>query len=135
MAWDMKWFNDEHTIILFTINKGSTWEDFHLAMNNYSLELDATDKRIHAIIYDDYGLPPGNPMPHFRATMPKVQQHRNAGAIVTVSPNKSTGFLQSVIELTGRFLHLNLQKGIFVKTIDDAVKRIQLEEQRAGAVS
>lgn len=132
MTWDMKWYDADHTILLFTIQKNSTWEDFHLAMNNYVSELAATSKTIHAIIYDEFGLPPGNPMPHFRTQMQRTEQYRNTGLIVTVSPHSSTGFLQSVVDLTSRFMRIGPKKGVFVKSIDEAVERIHKEQARVN---
>ncbi len=128
MAWDMKWFDDNHTILLFTVKPDSTWNDFDIAMNKYALELGASAKTIHAIIYNEHGFSRENPVPHIRSQMYKLSMFRNRGILVTVTPQHSASFLVSVVQLVTRLMKLETKTGVFVKSMDEALARIQLEQ-------
>lgn len=128
MAWDMKWFDDQHTILLFTVKPDSTWNDFDAAMNKYALELGASHKTIHAIIYNNQGFSRENPVPHIRSQMYKLALFRNRGILVTVTPQHSASFLVSVVQLVTRLMKLETKTGVFVKSMDEALARIQLEQ-------
>jgi hypothetical protein len=128
MAWDMKWFDDDHTILMFTVKPDSTWNDFDVAMNKYALELGASAKTIHAIIYNEYGFSRENPVPHIRNQMHKLTMFKNKGVLVTVTPKHSANFLISVLQLVTRVMHIEAKTGVFVRTMDEALARIQLEQ-------
>ena len=133
MAWEMKWYDEYHTILVFTVNPTSTWDDFHTAMNTYADELRKTDKVLHAIIYNEYGFLSANPVPHVKLQMAKLAEFSNKGLLITVSPKLPTGFLESVAMLVLKFMDRTLKKGMFVKSMDASITRIQ-REQSAVAV-
>lgn len=132
MAWDMKWFDEDHTILMFTVKPDSTWNDFDAAMNKYALELGASAKTIHAIIYNEYGFSRENPVPHIRSQMYKLSMFRNRGILVTVTPQHSANFVLSVVQLVTRLMKLETKTGIFVKSMDQALARIRIEQLTPG---
>ena len=131
MAWKMQWFDDDHKILLFTVEKGSTWNDFDIAMNKYSLELAASEKKIHVIIYNEYGFPNSNPLPHIKTQMYKLSLFKNRGLLITVTPEHSASFVLTIAEFVFRFMRLEMKQGVFVKTMDEALARIQSEEMKS----
>lgn len=124
MAWDMQWYDEAQSILLFTVKPDSTWTDFDLAMNKFALELGASSKPIHAIIYNEYGFSRENPLPHIRAQMYKLAMFKNRGILVTVTPKHSTSVLLTMVELVFRLLRLEMKQGVFVRTMDEAIARI-----------
>ena len=128
MAWDMQWYDDDHSILLFTVKQGSTWNDFDGAMHKYGTELRQSGKTIHAIIYNEYGFPKANPIPHVKSQMHMLSEFNYRGLLITVSPKGSTSFVQSVAELVFRFMPKEMKQGVFVKTMDQALARIKLEQ-------
>ena len=129
MAWDMKWLDENQTTLVFTVKPESTWDDFHVAMNQFGYELGRSGKTLHAIIYNEYGFPKANPIPHVKSQMQKLAEFSNKGLLVTVTPKHSTSFLQSIAELVFRFMGQDMKTGVFVKTMDEAVKRVQKEQK------
>ena len=125
MAWNMEWHDADHTIILFTVEKNSTWNDFHNGMNRYAAELGKTSKTIDVIINDPFGLPAGSPLPHLKTQMKKLEKYENFGLIVSVSRPTTMSFLLNIIEMTSKFFGIKMKNGVIVKTIDEAVIRIQ----------
>jgi len=128
MAWDMKWHDENRTILIFTVKPESTWDDFQVAMNQYGFELAKSGRTIHAIIHNEYGFPKANPIPHVKTQMLKLADYPNRGILVTVTPKHATSFLQSVAELVFRFMKQDMKTGVFVKTMDDAINRISQEQ-------
>ncbi|MBA3868112.1 MAG: hypothetical protein H0X30_03075 [Anaerolineae bacterium] len=131
MAWAMKWYDNENTIILFTVEKNSTWNDFHDAMNRYAQELEKTPKKIDVIIDDPFGLPSGSPLPHLKSQMKKLEKYENFGLIVSVSRPTTMSFLLNMIEMTSKFFGIEMKKGVMVKTMDEAIKLIEISRTQA----
>lgn len=130
MAWDKKWLDENQTTLVFTVKPESTWDDFQVAMNQFGFELGRSGKTLHAIIYNEYGFPKANPIPHVKSQMQKLAEFPNKGLLVTVTPKHSTSFLQSIVELIFRFMGQDMKTGVFVRTMDEAIKRVQQEQKR-----
>ncbi len=131
MAWAMNWYDNDHTIILFTVERNSTWKDFHDAMNRYAQELEETPKKIDVIIDDPFGLPSGSPLPHLKSQMKKLEKYENFGLIISVSRPTTMSFLLTMIEMTSKFFGIEMKKGVTVKTIDEAIKLIEISRAQA----
>ncbi|MBA3869200.1 MAG: hypothetical protein H0X30_08600, partial [Anaerolineae bacterium] len=131
MAWTMHWYDNVHTIVLFTVEKNSTWNDFHDAMNRYAQELENTTKKIDVIIDDRFGLPSGSSLPHLKVQMKKLEKFENFGLIVSVSRPTTMSFLLNIIEMSSKFFGIAMKKGVMVKTMHEAIKLIEISRTQA----
>jgi len=135
MTWDMQWHDEDKTIIVFTVKEGSTWYEFDLAMAKYCDELESSSKTIHAIIVNDYGFPKSNPLHHIKSQIQRLAKYKNRGVLITVSPHVYVNFVQSIAELVFKLLGLPMNKGAFVKTMSEALRRIELSRMQEVASS
>jgi len=135
MPYEVSWYDEEETIIIIRIRQGVTWEMWHQTVDSVVELIQAKPHRVDIINVDldEVGMPPGYPIPHMKETLDKWDVQPNLGLVVSASDRERSLLVKIVIDVFTRALNLrNSQNGGFVRTIEEAVKRI--EEHRAQQV-
>lgn len=63
MPLPVNWYDDEHSIIVATIRKDTTWDEYHQAVEWIVTQAATVDHRVDAIFHDNVGMPKGNLYP------------------------------------------------------------------------
>jgi hypothetical protein len=139
MTLPVKWYDNEHSIILATITAGSTWEQYHQAIDWIVTEAAKVDHRVDLIFHDDVGMPKGNPMPHLSRGSARIVAQPNIHMVIIAGSQGSGGFVRAILMIIGKsFSRLTLQSPrsgeglLFIRTLDEAFARIQKDRARTG---
>lgn len=142
MPLEVKWYDDEHTILVATIAKNTSWTDYHTAVDAIIHEAQQSAHPVYAIFHDEVGMPAGNPMPHLKSGINRMAIEQNLALMYIAGSRGSTGFVRTIMEIIGKTLGQRVMTsgnkfGGFVKTLDEAVAHIKAmhTESQANAVS
>lgn len=131
MPYDLHWHDDEHTIIRLDMHGQVTWDAWYVAVDNICAELEQASHRVDIIFHDMTGMPKGNPMPHMKVTMTKLNSQEHIGTIVSVTRRNQSAFIKTIVEMVTRLMQLtSVQKGVFVESLDEAVAYIHSEREK-----
>ena len=135
MPFDVKWYDEAHTIIQVTVYGHPTWDEYHEAMDKVATELKATSRRIDLVLDDKVGMPPGNPMPHLKAAVDKLTAFPNFGMSMAVSTRNIALFPSLMMETASRLYRFDLKRyGRFLKTMEEAVAVIQADRAKTPPI-
>jgi len=140
MSLEVKWYDNEHTILIATIAKDTTWPDYHSAVDQIIAEANRVTHRVDSIFYDEVGMPAGNPMPHIKQGIMKLAKQNNIKISIIAGSRGSSGFVRAVIEAIGKmFMKKGPQGpssfGGFVKTLDEAIARINADRAKTQRIA
>ncbi len=129
MSLEVKWYDAEHTILVATIAKDTTWSDYHNAVDQIIKEASQVNYRVDIIFHDEVGMPAGNPMPHLKQGISRLAKQPNIGLSLIAGSRGSSGFVRAAIEIVAKaFMSrtpINQRNaGGFAKTLEDAVASI-----------
>ena len=141
MALSVKWYDDEHSIVLVTITNDTTWNQYHQAIDWIVAESAQVDHRVDVIFYDDVGMPRGNPMPHLSSGSKKIITQPNIHFTIIAGSQGSGGFVRMMLEtLAKSFMRMrrsattNARGGmVFLRTLDDALAHIKQDRVHTSA--
>ena len=139
MSLEVVWYDDERTILLATINKTTTWDDYHGAVEYIVAEVKLLDYRIDVIFLDNVGMPAGNPIPHLKWGIATMSKQSNLKSFYIAGSRGSSGFVRSIFEALGKaFSHRlktpNSNFNGFTKTLDEAIRQVEIDRARTGHV-
>jgi hypothetical protein len=111
-----------------------TWGEYH-AINDQALaQTSARPHRVDVIFNSKVGLPPGNPLPHFREVFAKWSALSNLGMVFAVEASRTRSFIKASTDITGRLMGDNLPgNGSFVATLDEAIAQIKADRENKDA--
>lgn len=128
MPFDVKWYDEAHTILQVTVYGHHTWDEYHEAMDKVATELKASSRRIDLVLDDKVGMPPGNPMPHLKAAIDKLTAFPNFGMSMAVSTRNVALFPSLMMETASRLYRFDLKRyGRFLKTMEEALAVIEAD--------
>ncbi|MBA3872267.1 MAG: hypothetical protein H0X30_24250 [Anaerolineae bacterium] len=135
MTYTFTWYDDEHTIGHLDMHGKVTWQEWHEAVDNLVEELKKVSHRIDFIFNDRAGLPPGNPLPHLKATMAKFGSHSNMGIVVMVSRRSIASMVGAFVNIVAKATKTDLNRnGGFVNTIDEALVVISKDRAQRNLI-
>src|SRR5690242_19932762 len=82
MTTTVNWLSEDKTCILIEFDGQVTWHEFHTSISQAHQMIASVQQTVHIIIWDHVGLPPGNPMVHFRSAVQR--QPANTGKVIVV---------------------------------------------------
>lgn len=133
MPYEFHWQDSEQSIIRVDITAPVSWEEFHALTNRVVDELENTTHRIDLIYNDKVGMPKGNPTPHLKANMVRMNAQPNLGFIITVTTRGLSTFTKLIVDATKRGYDLdNTHNGGFVATLDEALHIIAESRKQAN---
>ena len=136
MPFDVKWYDEAHTILQVTVYGHPTWDEYHEAMDKVANELKATARRLDLVLDDKVGMPPGNPMPHLKAAVDKLTAFPNFGMSMAVSSRNVALFPSLMMETASRLNRFDLKRyGRFLKTMEEALDVIQADRANTAKPS
>ncbi len=122
MPYTFTWYDNEHTIGQLDMHGKVSWEEWHAAVDSLAEELHKVSYRIDFIFNDNAGLPPGNPLPHLRATMAKFAAYSNMGIVVMVSRRSIATMVGAFVNIVAKATKTDLNRnGGFVNTLEEAL--------------
>ena len=129
MSLEVQWYDAEHTILVATIAKDTTWSDYHNAVDKIIKEASQVNHRVDIIFHDEVGMPAGNPMPHLKQGISRLANQPNIYFSLIAGSRGSSGFVRAAIEIVAKaFLSrapMNQRNaGGFAKTLEDAIASI-----------
>jgi hypothetical protein len=134
MPFDLSWYDEEHTILRILVHGRPTWDEYHAAMEKVEQELKAASHRIDMVLDDKVGMPPGNPMPHLKASLDKLIKYPNLGMSMAASERNIALFPALMMETAGRLYGVDMKRyGRFVRSMDEAAAVIQVDRAKAQA--
>lgn len=120
MGVQIRWDNEEHTVLHFEMTDPWTWEQMHEAINTSTVMLDTVNHKAH-FIFDLGGshTVPSNALTQLRMLMRK--SHPNSGASVIVGAQKTAfmRFARSLLEMAHKLNKAQWQF-FFADTLDEA---------------
>lgn len=143
MSLAVKWYDDEHTIVVATIATDTTWEEYHQSVDWIVTEAAKVAHRIDIIFYDNVGMPRGNPMPHLSRGSGRIVSQSNIYLTIIAGSRGSSGFVRMMLEaLAKTFMRMpgngnNRNNGralMFMRSLDDALAYIQKDRVRSSSV-
>jgi len=139
MGLEVKWRSEEHTILVATIAKDTTWADYHNSIDEILKRAASVSYRVDLIYLDNVGMPKGNPLPHLKNGIGRLVKQPNIKLSLIAGSKGSTGFVRTMLETIGRaFGGATTGMGaMFVPTLEEAVSRIQADrvKEQASLVS
>lgn len=135
MPYEVSWLNEEKDMLMISADGRITWDEYH-ATNDHALALISEQPhRVDLIFNSKVGLPPGNPLPHFRQAFDKWKAIPNLVMILAVESSRTRSFIKASAEIAGRLLGVTMpENAAFAATLDEAVAIIRKNrEQKAGA--
>ncbi|MBL8117132.1 MAG: hypothetical protein JNJ78_06350 [Anaerolineae bacterium] len=144
MSLEVKWYDDEKSIIIATITRTSTWDEYHQAVEWMVSEAKKRDRRVDVIFYDNVGMPQGNPLPHLQMGSTKIIQQPNIRLTIIAGSQGYSGFTRSMLEILQKVFSRTLfkfpnvsedRKGglLFMRTLEDALSHIKKDRAEAPA--
>lgn len=98
MSIDVRWDNEEKTIVYYTVHKGWNWPDLDAAMDQSHQLMNEVDHPVYSIIdFSGSGLLPKNPL--FRGKRLAAKRHPNTAMAVFVAGNS---FFQAMFGVFSR---------------------------------
>ncbi|RMG85186.1 MAG: hypothetical protein D6712_09930 [Chloroflexi bacterium] len=91
MPIDVRWYDDQQTILHMSENGAWTWDDFYAARQQADEMLKQVAYKAHVIIEATHGNIPSNAMTHFRAS-----RMSNHGLTVLVGPRAFSRIMYNV---------------------------------------
>jgi hypothetical protein len=131
MAYDVNWHDENHTIIRMDIYGEPSWDGFHAAVDNVNKEFSTVSHRVDLIFNASIPMPPGNPMPHLKTAISKINGNANLGLIFSVTPQQLFPIIKSLIEITMRIYQIDTKhSGGFVNSLEEAMTIIEQDRAR-----
>ena len=125
MPYDLRWHDEEKTIFWVDIFSPVSWGEWHATLDALVEMLESADHRIDIIFNNTAGMPPGNPLPHFKTSMVKLGAAPNLKVMVIVSNRAVSTFIKSLINLVIRAMPITWNPTTeFAMTGDEALKII-----------
>lgn len=139
MPFDVKWYDQEETIIEVHVYGKGTWNEYHEAVEKITEKLAAAQHRVDVVFNSETGMPPGNPLPHLKSAFQKFSSYKHFGITVPAGARggrSSSGFTRAIVELVSKMLGTTRQiSGQVFNTMDDAVAYIQAERAKEKTAS
>jgi hypothetical protein len=134
MPYDVYWLDEEHSIVRIDIHGEVTWEAWYHAIDETVAKINEVPHRVDLIYVDQVGFPKGNPLPHMKASIERLSAQPNLGISVTVSSSRGLMMaVQLVVDVVLRAFNITgRNNGGFVRTVDEAMKRIQVSRRQNG---
>lgn len=134
MPYTVEWYDEARTILLVSAIAPITWEEFH-AVNDRTLEeTKHCAGRVDVIIESRVGVPPGNPLPHFRIGLAKWKEAENIKMIAAVSASRMRGFIQASADIAGKLMGVAIAERVkTVETVEQAAAVIMKDRAKSAA--
>ena len=136
MPFDVKWYDDQHSIIEVHVHGVGTWEEYHAAVEKISEHLAVAQHRVDVVFNSETGMPAGNPLPHLKAAFKKFSSYQTFGMTVPAGERGGRGastFTRSIVEVVSKITNTTDQiDGKVFKTIDEAVAYIQADRAKTA---
>ena len=136
MPYDVKWYDDQHSIIEVHVHDDVTWDQYHGAVDQICAHLAVAQHRVDVVFNSETGMPAGNPLPHLKAAFQKFSSYKTFGMTVPSGERGGRGastFTRSIVEVVSKITHTTDQiDGKVFKTIDDAVAYIEAERAKTA---
>lgn len=139
MSLEVKWYDDAHTILVATLAKDTTWDEYHSAVDQIISEAKQANHRVDVIFHDEVGMPIGNPMPHLKQGIAKMGKEPNIGYYVIAGSRGSSGFVRAMIEIVLKVAMKSAPagqgNGAFARTLNDAIALIERDRAKQKATA
>ncbi len=134
MTINVKWYNDSHSILSVHMSSNFTWVDFQSAIDKVCEELSTHPYRIDLILSSEADMPTGNPVPHLKSFIRKLNTNENIGLTVPVAHRNNSGFIGVMVELVSKILRTNLpHASATVCSMEEALAAIAADRTRTQA--
>jgi hypothetical protein len=134
MSLEVKWYDAAHTILIATIAKDTTWEEYHKSVDYIISEAHQANRRVDVIFHDEVGMPVGNPMPHLKQGISKMGKEPNIGYYVIAGSRGSSGFVRAMIEIVLKVAMKGAPagqgNGAFARTLKDGIAIIERDRAK-----
>lgn len=126
MPYALNWLDDGQTMLVISADGQITWAEYH-AINEEALRrIAVSPHRVDLIFNSKPGLPPGSPLPHFRAMIAKWVATPNLGVIVGIEASRMSSYIRASVEIAGQLMGYSMpERGTFVATLNEAVAYIK----------
>ncbi|HUN06291.1 MAG TPA: hypothetical protein PLQ56_06805 [Aggregatilineales bacterium] len=141
MALPVEWLDAEESILVATIQKDTTWDEYHAAIDHMITEAARVKHRVDIIFHDNVGMPKGNPLHHLKVGSTKVIKQTNIQSTVIAGSRGSTGFVRSIMEILAKSMQMAQARQktqttagnglMFRPTLDSAVQFIRADRERS----
>lgn len=135
MPYATSWLDAEQSIMLVSADGRITWDEYHQINKEAQALIASLPYRVDTIFVSKVGVPPGNPLPHFREVFQSWGTLPNLGLIMAVETDRTRSFIKAAVEIAGRLMGYTMPVNTaFVSSIDEALGRIKADrEQKDGA--
>lgn len=121
MPIDIQWDDDAHTIIRVEMPGSSTWHEYHQAIETVVQQMRTVSYRVDLIFAVTNSMPAGNPIPHLKSGMSKLEQEANYGVIATITGENKSGYTMQIMSAVIRIYKLDVKhSGGFYTSLEDA---------------
>ena len=135
MPYAISWLDDEQSMLMISADGNITWAEYHAINDQAMAQISALPHRVDLVFNSKVGLPPGNPLPHFRDAFNKWKAVPNLSMILAVESSRTRSFIKASADIAGRLMGFSMTgNAAFVATLDEAVKQIEADRKKAGAV-
>lgn len=134
MPFHTTWHDETQSIIVVTTGGAVAWSELHAANDELVQMMNSVAHRVDIIFDSQGGMPPGNPLPHFKVTGTKLTSAGNLGVIVNVSASRVTAFIKPVVDIISRAYGMDMShSGGYVGSIEDALTAIKMARAKTAA--
>ncbi len=121
---DVRWNDDNHTIIVWEFDKGWTWDDLFVARRTFDELMNSVTHSVHVIFnMNRTMLPIGDALSNFKAVGGHVP--KNAGLLIVVN---ATGFGVKITHVVMRVFRI-WSNMMFVDSMSAAYEKISVYAQ------
>src|SRR5687767_13769453 len=108
MPYAMSWLDDEQSILLISAEGRITWDEYHVVNDQAQARISSLPHRVDTIFTTKVGVPPGNPLPHFREVFAKWGAMENLGMIMAVETDRTRSFIKVAVEIASRLMGFSM---------------------------
>ncbi len=138
MTYDVNWDDPEQTIIRVDVDGTASWEAYHRSIDDILRLAGDTTDRVDIVFNDKVGLPPGNPIPHFKHSIERLQKLPELGLVVAVTGHGLPMVVRPFVELVMSVYKLDSShEGDYVRSMDEARQLIARSraQERTGSIN
>lgn len=133
MPYAVSWLNDQQDIMIISADGRITWDEYHAINDDALKQIAAMPHRVDLIFNSKVGLPPGNPLPHFRQVFVKWKGVPNLAMILAVEASRTSSFIRASADIAGRLMGFSMpENAAFAPTLNEAIDIINANREKTN---
>lgn len=129
MPYTHQWYDQDRGILQWNMFGEVNWDQFNAAVEALCNIIEETSQRVDILILDDAGMPSGNPLPHLKHSMSRLNNLDNFGGLYSVTEKHLSALVKTMTSLAAKLANLNFPLK-FMNSVEDALVAIERDREK-----